>query len=79
MFEDGGLPYFFSFWVNADELSSILKTKYLVRSASVAVSDLSLSLYIYIHIYTYTHTHIHVYICINHLGVEERPMGSVVL
>ena len=40
---------------------------------------LSLSLYIYIHIYTYTHTHIHIYICINHLGVEERPMGSVVL
>lgn len=52
MFEDGGLPYFFSFWVNADELSSILKTKYLVRSASVAVSDLSLSLYIYIHIFS---------------------------
>ena len=40
---------------------------------------LFLSLYIYIHIYTYTHTHIHIYICINHLGVEERPMGSVVL
>ena len=54
MFEDGGLPYFFSFWVNADELASILKTKYLVRSASVAVSDLSLSLYIYIYIHIFS-------------------------